>query len=75
MILCVIPLLIRRALYVVGYGNCTQTGPHDCHGVYEISGFEGKTRRSNQNRPGQPEEGTKSHKGWPTVGTPGAPSR
>jgi hypothetical protein len=29
----------------MGYRNRIQNGPRNCHGVYQSSGFEGKTRR------------------------------
>jgi hypothetical protein len=44
-------LLGRRTLYIMGYDNRIQNGPHDCQGgVYQSSGFEGETRQSGQNR-------------------------
>jgi hypothetical protein len=37
-------LLGRRTLYIMGYDNRIQNGPHDCQGggVYQSSGFEGE---------------------------------
>jgi hypothetical protein len=41
MISRVIRLVVRRALYIVGYSNRIQNGPYDCRGVCQSSGFEG----------------------------------
>jgi hypothetical protein len=43
-------LLMRRALYIVGYGNRIQNGSHDCREVYQSLGFEGETCQSGQSR-------------------------
>jgi hypothetical protein len=75
MSLHVTQLLVRRTLYIAGYGNRIQNGPHDCCGVYESSGFKGKTHQSGQSCPEQPERGTKQHNGWPAAGASYAPSR
>jgi hypothetical protein len=45
MILRVIRLLVRHAIYIEGYGNRIQNVSHDCRGVCESSGFKGKTRQ------------------------------
>jgi hypothetical protein len=44
----------------MGYGNRIQNGSHDCRGVCQSLGFEGKTHQSSQSRPEQPEQGTSS---------------
>jgi hypothetical protein len=43
MILCVTRLLVRHALYIVGYVNCIRNGSQDCRGVCQSSGFKAKT--------------------------------
>jgi hypothetical protein len=75
MILRIIPLLIRCAIYIVGYTNSTQNGSHDSRGVYQSSGFKGETSQSSHSSLEQPERGTKRHKGWPTPGASRAPLR
>jgi hypothetical protein len=74
MILQVIRLLIPYTLYIMGYDNYIQNGSHDCRGVSQSSGFEGKTHRVRSEPPKQPERGMMRHNGWPVVGTSGAPS-
>jgi hypothetical protein len=59
MSLCVIWLLVRCALYIVGYANHIQNGSHDCCGVCQSSMFEGETCQSGQSCLEQPERGMK----------------
>jgi hypothetical protein len=59
-------LLVRHALYVMGYDNCIQYGSHGCCAVCQSLGFERETQWSGQSCLVQLEQGTKRHKGWPT---------
>jgi hypothetical protein len=59
MSLHVTQLLIRCALYIMGYGNRIQNGPHDCRGACQSSEFECKTYQLGQSRLEQPERGMK----------------
>jgi hypothetical protein len=45
MILHVIRLLVRHTLYIAGYSNHIQNRPHNCRGVFQTLGFNGKTHR------------------------------
>jgi hypothetical protein len=73
--LCVIRLLVRCTLYIVGYDNCMQNRSYDSCRVCHSSGFEGETHQSSQSHLEQPERGMKQHKGWLAAGASGAPSR
>jgi hypothetical protein len=55
MILRVTRLLIRSSLYIEEYDNYIQHGSHDCRGVDQSSGFEGKNCQSCQSRAEQTE--------------------
>jgi hypothetical protein len=50
-----------------------ETDPTIDVGYAKAQGSETKPTESGQSRPKQPERGTMRHKGWPIVGTPGAP--
>jgi hypothetical protein len=59
MSLHVIRLLIRCALYIMGYDNHIQNGSHDCHGVCQSLGFKHETCQSGQSYLEQLEQGMK----------------
>jgi hypothetical protein len=50
-------------------------GPTMAVGSAKAQGSKAKPAESGQSRPEQSERGMEQHKGWPTVGTSGAPSR
>jgi hypothetical protein len=66
---------MRRALYVMGYSNYIQNRSHDCRGLCQSSGFEGKTHRWVKAAQSNQSEGRCDTKDAQHFGEPGAPSR
>jgi hypothetical protein len=75
MTICIICLIKRCALYVVGYINCIQNRPHDYRGLYQSSGFEGKTHQWVKAAQSNQSEGRCDTKDAQHFGKPGASSR